>query len=54
MCETNWCDPKTRRCAPSPAKDELAPVFEYRKLNDALFEIAQRRYAGKPRKAEAS
>ena len=52
MCETNWCEPKTRTCAPSPAKDELAPVFEYRKLNDALVEIAQRRYGGKPRKKE--
>jgi biopolymer transport protein ExbD len=50
MCETNWCEPSTQKCAASPAKDELAPVFEYRRLNDALFEIAQRRYAGKPRK----
>jgi hypothetical protein len=39
-------------CAPSPAKEDLAPVFEYRKLNDALFEIANRRYAGKVRKAD--
>ena len=52
MCETNFCEPKTLKCAPGPAKDELAPVFEYRKLNDALFEIASRRYAGKPRKAD--
>jgi biopolymer transport protein ExbD len=50
MCETNFCEPKTQKCAPSPSKDDLAPVFEYRKLNDALFEIASRRYAGRPRK----
>lgn len=52
MCETNWCEPKTLKCAPSPSRDELAPVFEYRKLNDALFEIAQRRYGGKVRKLD--
>lgn len=52
MCETNYCDAKTLTCAPSPSRDELAPVFEYRKLNDALFEIANRRYAGKQRKPE--
>ncbi len=50
MCESNYCDAATLRCAAS--KDELAPVFEYRKLNDALFEIAGRRYAGKQRKRE--
>jgi biopolymer transport protein ExbD len=54
MCETNYCDGKARPpvCAPSPAKEELAPVFEYRKLNDALAEIATRRYAGKARKPD--
>jgi biopolymer transport protein ExbD len=50
MCETNLCDPNSQRC--KAGKDELAPVFEYRKLNDALFEIASRRYAGKPRKSD--
>jgi len=50
MCESNVCEPKTLKCV--PGKDELAPVFEYRKLNDALFEIANRRYAGKQRKPE--
>ena len=39
-------------CAVEPGKDELAPVFDYRALNDALFEIASRRYAGKQRKAD--
>ncbi|HLL23810.1 MAG TPA: biopolymer transporter ExbD [Kofleriaceae bacterium] len=52
MCETNYCEARTQTCAPSPAKDDLAPVFEYRKLNDALFEIASRRYGGRPRKRE--
>ncbi len=50
MCESNFCNPSTLMCA--AGKDELAPVFEYRKLNDALFEIANRRYAGKQRKRE--
>lgn len=50
MCESNFCSDKTLRCA--PGKDDPAPVFEYRKLNDALFEIASRRYAGKQRKRD--
>ncbi|MDQ3368661.1 MAG: biopolymer transporter ExbD [Myxococcota bacterium] len=50
MCESNFCDAATLRCA--AGTEELAPVFEYRKLNDALFEIASRRYAGKQRKRE--
>jgi biopolymer transport protein ExbD len=54
MCETNYCNSQSNPpvCAPSPAKEDLAPVFEYRKLNDALFEIANRRYAGKVRKPD--
>ena len=52
MCETNYCEPKSQKCTASPSKDDLAPVFDYRRLNDALFEIANRRYAGKPRKAD--
>ena len=52
MCETNWCEPKTQKCAVGPSGDELAPVFEYRKLNAALLEIASRRYAGRPRKED--
>ncbi|MBA3503123.1 MAG: biopolymer transporter ExbD, partial [Deltaproteobacteria bacterium] len=50
MCETNFCEPNSQKCA--QGKDELAPVFEYRKLNDALFEIAARRYGGKVRKGD--
>ncbi|TMQ09995.1 MAG: hypothetical protein E6J90_32565 [Deltaproteobacteria bacterium] len=50
MCESNSCDPVTQKCIPS--RDEPAPVFDYRAINDAMFEIANRRYAGKQRKAE--
>jgi biopolymer transport protein TolR len=48
MCETNNCDASTQKCVAS--HDESAPVFDYRALNNALFEIASRRYAGRPRK----
>jgi biopolymer transport protein ExbD len=50
MCESNACDAATQRCVAS--HDDPAPVFDYRALNAAIFEIANRRYAGKLRKAE--
>lgn len=50
MCESNACDAATLKCVPS--RDEPAPVFDYRSLNNAMFEIASRRYTGKQRKAE--
>lgn len=50
MCESNLCDAATQKCAPS--RDEPAPVFDYRAINNAMFEIANRRYTGKQRKAE--
>lgn len=50
MCESNSCDAQTQKCVPS--RDEPAPVFDYRALNAAMIEIAQRRYAGKQRKRE--
>ena len=50
MCESNSCDSTTQKCVAS--KDEPAPVFDYRAFNNALFEIASRRYTGRPRKAE--
>jgi biopolymer transport protein ExbD len=49
MCESNLCDAAAQRCKPGP--DAPAPVFDYRALNAALFEIANRRYAGKARAA---
>ncbi|HEY0190431.1 MAG TPA: biopolymer transporter ExbD [Kofleriaceae bacterium] len=50
MCETNSCDAATQKCVAS--HDEAQPVFDYRALNNALFEIANRRYTGKQRKNE--
>jgi biopolymer transport protein TolR len=50
MCESNSCDATTQKCVPS--RDEPAPVFDYRAINNAMFEIANRRYTGKQRKAE--
>jgi biopolymer transport protein ExbD len=50
MCESNACELATQRCVPS--HDDPAPVFDYRALNTAMFEIANRRYTGKQRKPE--
>ena len=50
MCESNSCDGATQKCVAS--RDEPAPVFDYRALNNAMFEIASRRYTGKQRKPE--
>ena len=50
MCESNSCDAATQKCVPS--RDDPAPVFDYRAVNGAMFEIANRRYTGKQRKAE--
>lgn len=50
MCESNACDEKTHKCVPS--NDEPQPVFDYRALNNALLEIATRRYSGKQRNAD--
>jgi biopolymer transport protein ExbD len=52
MCESNFCRDTTQKCEPSPAKDIPLPVFDYRGLSTSLFEIANRRYAGKQRKAD--
>jgi biopolymer transport protein ExbD len=51
MCESNFCS-QQQKCAPSPAKEVPLPVFDYRGLSNALFEIASRRYTGKQRKAD--
>jgi biopolymer transport protein ExbD len=50
MCESNVCDEVAQKCV--AGKEEPAPVFDYRVFNNALFEIASRRYTGKQRKAE--
>jgi biopolymer transport protein ExbD len=58
MCQSNSCDPKQVQrignvdwgtCIPS--RDDPAPVFEFRRLNDTLVKIAER-YAGRPRKPD--
>lgn len=41
-CETNRCNSK-QQCELDP-KADVTPVFKYRDLNDALFEIANRRF----------
>jgi biopolymer transport protein TolR len=50
MCESNTCDPASQKCV--AGHEETAPVFDYRALNNALFEIASRRYAGRPRRPD--
>lgn len=52
MCESNFCRDTTQRCEPNPTPEVPLPVFDYRALSNALFEIANRRYAGKQRKAD--
>lgn len=54
MCESGYCSDQ-RQCGPAPAQQAApapTPVFDFRALSEALFEIANRRYAGKPRKQE--
>lgn len=50
MCESNNCKNETQKCGPS--KDIPQPVFDYRAMSNALFEIANRRYTGKQRKQD--
>lgn len=50
MCESNYCI--AQKCQPSPSGEVPLPVFDYRGLSKALFEIASRRYTGKQRKAD--
>jgi biopolymer transport protein ExbD len=54
MCESGYCGP-TLKCGPSPsttAAPAPTPVFDYRGLSSALYEIANRHYNGKIRKLE--
>lgn len=50
MCESSKCDAATSRCVAST--DPPQWVYNYKDLSDALFEIANRRYAGKVRTKE--
>jgi biopolymer transport protein ExbD len=54
MCESGYCGP-TLKCGPSPSQTNApapTPVFDYRGLSNALYEIANRHYNGKIRKLE--
>jgi hypothetical protein len=54
MCESGFCS-DNRKCGvplPPAVPPQPTPVFDYRKLNADLFEIANRRYNGKQRKAD--
>jgi biopolymer transport protein ExbD len=48
MCESNACGNGV--CVSST--DVAQPIYDYRKLNDTLYEIANRRYTGKNRKID--
>lgn len=54
MCESGYCSDQ-RQCGSAPPQQAApvpTPVFDFRALSEALFEIANRRYAGKPRKQD--
>ena len=54
MCESGYCSP-TEKCGPVPAGQAAvapSPVYDYRALSNALYEIANRRYTGKARKTD--
>jgi biopolymer transport protein ExbD len=48
MCESNTCESGKGVCKDDPNVSPT-PVFDYRKLNDALYAIARDRYRGKKR-----
>ena len=50
MCESSACDFAASKCIASKEID--VPVFDYREINKALFEIANRRYIGRNRAAK--
>jgi biopolymer transport protein ExbD len=50
MCESGACS-AAQKCTANPGVVPL-PVYDYRALSNALFEIASRRYTGKQRKPD--
>ncbi len=58
MCESGYCEEKTQTCEPSKEVDDEGrppprlPVFDYRRLNDRLYQIATQYYKGKKRRFE--
>lgn len=54
MCESGYCS-HDNKCGPSPSQNNApapTPVFDYRGLSNALYEISNRHYNGKVRKLE--
>jgi biopolymer transport protein ExbD len=54
MCEGGFCSDQRKCTVPVPpaVPPQPTPVFDYRKLNNDLIEIANRRYNGKQRKPD--
>ncbi|MFT3700488.1 MAG: biopolymer transporter ExbD [Kofleriaceae bacterium] len=56
MCESGFCSEQLKCEPPKLAEGaqpiQPTPVFDFRGLSNALFEIANRRYTGKQRKAD--
>ena len=53
MCESGFCDGKTKECAENPdPKQARLPVFDYRLLNKTLYDIAAQHYRDKVRTPE--
>jgi hypothetical protein len=54
MCEGGYCSEMQKCGAPPPGQAAIVPtpVFDFRALSNALFEIANRRYNGKQRKPD--
>jgi biopolymer transport protein TolR len=53
MCESGYCDPKSRSCDQNPDPNQARlPVFDYRALNQTLYDIASQHYKGKKRTVE--
>src|SRR5262249_17780859 len=54
MCESGYCS-ENRVCGAPPPPQQAptpTPVFDFRALSNALFEITNRRYTGKQRKQD--
>lgn len=56
MCESGFCSERLKceapKLVPGAQPIQPTPVFDFRGLSNALFEIANRRYTGKQRKQE--
>ncbi len=54
MCQSGYCETKSSTCAENPDEPNAPhlPVFDYRALNKALHDIAEKYYKGKKRPME--